>query len=93
MLLSRKILWIVFNPRYFHDRFGRTCQLKNDTALEDYKIFYIGKESLALTNLMMSYNKNMVISHYFFFSVLYWTCPSCVVGKNKGLNISFFLIK
>ena len=91
MSLSRKIYLLYFNLTYFHDRFGRTCQLKNDTILEDYKIFYIGKESLALTNLMMSYNKNAVILLFvsFLSSLLDFPKSSCKNAKETK-HLSFF---
>ena len=41
-------------------RFGRTFRLENDCSLEDYSVFYIGKESLTLTNHMMAYNECQV---------------------------------
>ena len=43
-----------------YSRFGRTFSLENDCSLEDYSVFYIGKESLTLTNHMMAYNKCQV---------------------------------
>ena len=41
-------------------RFGREFRLPVGTHLEDYDAFYIGGESLCLTNLLMSYNKCQV---------------------------------
>eukprot|EP00112_Aurelia_sp_Birch-Aquarium-sp1_P009642 Seg2100.8 transcript_id=Seg2100.8/GoldUCD/mRNA.D3Y31 product="hypothetical protein" protein_id=Seg2100.8/GoldUCD/D3Y31 len=72
-----------------HERFGRTCELKNDTILEDYKIFYIGKESMALTNLMMSYNKNTFYSY----DPEQRTTRQETLNVNKALMKRYFLIQ
>ena len=36
---------------------GRHYVLADDTPIENYIIFYIGCESLTLTNIIMTYNK------------------------------------
>lgn len=41
-------------------RFGREFRLPENTELEEWSMFYIGSQSLCLTNLMMSYNKCQV---------------------------------
>ena len=46
-------------------RFGRTLRLENGCSIEDYVVFYIGKESLTLTNHMMAYNKCQVSVNIF----------------------------
>ena len=46
----------------YNHRFGREFRLPKEKQLEDYDMFYIGGESLCLTNLIMSFNKNQVSS-------------------------------
>ena len=41
-------------------RFGRTFRLEENSSVDDYVVFYIGKESLTLTNHMMAYNRCQV---------------------------------
>ena len=43
-----------------HFRFGRTFNMTEGFTIDDYTIFYIGGESLTLTNHMMTYNKCQV---------------------------------
>ena len=47
-------------------RFGREFKLPCNTQLEEYDVFYIGGESLCLTNLMMTYNKCQVCEKILF---------------------------
>ena len=39
-------------------RFGRSFKL--DKPVEEYKIFYIGREGQTLNNLLISYSRNQV---------------------------------
>ena len=41
-----------------HARFGRFFKL--DRPVEEYQVFYIGREGQTLTNLMFSYNRSQV---------------------------------
>jgi len=43
--------------------FGRTFQLPFETNVKDYSIFYIGSESITLTNLMMNFNQCKFFSY------------------------------
>lgn len=58
----RKIRYII--PKFLVflslSRFGRTFNLKDGCPIEDYVVFYIGKESLTLTNHIMTYNRCQV---------------------------------
>ena len=49
-----------YSSSHLSCRFGREFRLPLETQLEDYSMFYIGGESLCLTNLMMFYNKCQV---------------------------------
>jgi len=46
-----------------HQRFGRIFTHPSDVPLENYAILHIGKESLSLVNLMLSYNRNKFFTY------------------------------
>ena len=66
-----------------YSRFGRTFSLENDCSLEDYSVFYIGKESLTLTNHMMAYNKCQFYSYN----------PETSMCRKETLNVNRLLMK
>ncbi|KAI8816424.1 diphthamide biosynthesis protein 2 [Fimicolochytrium jonesii] len=46
-----------------HEISGRQIHLKEGTKIEDYSIFYVGPESLTLTNLVLTHQSNKIISY------------------------------
>ena len=62
---------------------GRTIRLSGDSALEDYEMFYIGGESLTLTNLLLTFNKNQFYSYN----------PKLKVGRKETANVNRMLMK
>ncbi|XP_065072175.1 2-(3-amino-3-carboxypropyl)histidine synthase subunit 2-like isoform X2 [Rhopilema esculentum] len=66
-----------------HKRFGRMFILPSETNLEECSMLYIGKQSLTLTNLMMSYNRN----------TFYTYDPNKRVMQKESLNVNKALMK
>jgi len=64
-------------------KFGREFRLPMNAQLEEFDVFYIGGESLCLTNLMMSYNKCQFYSYD----------PSTDIGRKETLNVNKALMK
>lgn len=62
---------------------GRTFTLPKGSEIEDFTMFYIGSESLTLTNLMMTFNKNIFYSY----------SPSEKRGRKETVNINRMLMK
>ncbi|XP_041358576.1 2-(3-amino-3-carboxypropyl)histidine synthase subunit 2-like [Gigantopelta aegis] len=62
---------------------GRTVQLPPDENIDSYIVFYIGKESPTLTNLMMNFNK----------CPFYTYDPNTSTGRREILNINKALMK
>ncbi|XP_066298027.1 2-(3-amino-3-carboxypropyl)histidine synthase subunit 2-like [Branchiostoma lanceolatum] len=70
-------------------RFGRTFCLQADTELDSYSIFYIGKESLTLTNLMMGYNRCMFYSY----NPDGRNCRKETLNVNKALMKRYYMVE
>ena len=64
-------------------RCGRTVRLPADENIDSYLIFYIGRESPTLTNLMMNFNK----------CPFYTYDPNTFTGRRESLNINRALMK
>ncbi|XP_068702450.1 2-(3-amino-3-carboxypropyl)histidine synthase subunit 2-like [Montipora foliosa] len=64
-------------------RFGREFRLPENTKLEEWAMFYIGGQSLCLTNLMMSYNKCQFYSYD----------PCANIARKETLNVNKALMK
>lgn len=64
-------------------RCGRKLKLCSSKSLEDFSVFYIGGESLTLTNLMYSFNKSQFYSY----------SPVTKVGRKESVNINRLLMK
>ncbi|XP_033738046.1 LOW QUALITY PROTEIN: 2-(3-amino-3-carboxypropyl)histidine synthase subunit 2-like [Pecten maximus] len=62
---------------------GRTFWLPEECNLSNYTMFYIGCESLTLTNLMMTFNTNLFYSYN----------PATQIGRKEGVNINRKLMK
>ncbi|XP_060081378.1 2-(3-amino-3-carboxypropyl)histidine synthase subunit 2-like [Ylistrum balloti] len=62
---------------------GRTFWLPEECNLSNYSMFYIGCESLTLTNLMMTFNTNLFYSYN----------PSSQVFRKECVNINRKLMK
>ncbi|XP_073232965.1 2-(3-amino-3-carboxypropyl)histidine synthase subunit 2-like [Porites lutea] len=67
----------------YFNKFGREFRLPLETQLEDYSMFYIGGESLCLTNLMMFYNKCQFYSYD----------PITDVGRKEMVSVNKALMK
>lgn len=64
-------------------KFGRRFSIDRKLGLEGYSVFYIGEESLTLTNFMMTWNKCAFCTFN----------PSSGQGRRETLNISRALMK
>ncbi|OWF34913.1 2-(3-amino-3-carboxypropyl)histidine synthase subunit 2-like [Mizuhopecten yessoensis] len=62
---------------------GRTFWLPEEGTLSNYSMFYIGCESLTLTNLMMTFNTNQFYSYN----------PLTQTGRKESVNINRKLMK
>ncbi|XP_069128208.1 2-(3-amino-3-carboxypropyl)histidine synthase subunit 2-like [Argopecten irradians] len=62
---------------------GRTFWLPAESSINSYSMFYIGDESLTLTNLMMTFNTNTFYSYN----------PSTLIGRKESVNINRKLMK
>ncbi|XP_029181638.2 2-(3-amino-3-carboxypropyl)histidine synthase subunit 2-like [Acropora millepora] len=67
----------------YYCKFGREFRLPENTELEEWSMFYIGSQSLCLTNLMMSYNKCQFYSYD----------PCTNIGRQETLNVNKALMK
>ncbi|KAI8591507.1 diphthamide biosynthesis protein 2 [Geranomyces variabilis] len=50
-------------PNQQNNRGGRKYQLKENTTIGDYALFFIGPESLSLTNLVLTHNQCEIFSY------------------------------
>ncbi|XP_067679794.1 2-(3-amino-3-carboxypropyl)histidine synthase subunit 2-like isoform X2 [Haliotis asinina] len=64
-------------------RCNRTVHLDDSEVIDNYSIFYLGGESLALTNLMMNFNK----------CAFYTYDPLSCIGRRETLNVNKALMK
>ncbi|KAL7876251.1 hypothetical protein AOLI_G00112140 [Acnodon oligacanthus] len=64
-------------------KFGRRFCLAEGKSVEDYSMFYVGREGLTLTNFMMTWN------HCAFCSF----DPETSTGRNESININKALMK
>ncbi|XP_046566954.1 2-(3-amino-3-carboxypropyl)histidine synthase subunit 2-like [Haliotis rubra] len=64
-------------------RCNRTLQLGDSETIDSYSVFYLGGESLALTNLMMNFNK----------CAFYTYDPESCIGRRETLNVNKALMK
>ncbi|XP_077981448.1 2-(3-amino-3-carboxypropyl)histidine synthase subunit 2-like [Glandiceps talaboti] len=64
-------------------KFGRQFTLQNEKSIVDYAMFYIGGESLTLTNLMMTFNLCKFYSYD----------PETRTGRQETININKALMK
>ena len=72
------------NKKYSElNKFGRTLFIDKDKSIEDYKLFYIGAESLTLTNLMMTFNKCEFCTYN----------PDTRIGRMESVNVNRMLMK
>ncbi|GES89558.1 diphthamide biosynthesis protein 2 [Rhizophagus clarus] len=62
---------------------GRHYILPENTSIENYTIFYIGYESLTLTNIIMTYNKCKVYSYN----------PEIRIGRLEAIQVNRALMK
>ena len=67
----------------FISKCGRMVKLCSNQSLEDYSIFYIGGESLTLTNLMFNFTKCQFYSYN----------PVTKAGRKESMNINKSLMK
>eukprot|EP00794_Sanderia_malayensis_P016645 gene16645-18335_t len=67
----------------FYKRLGRSFTLRENTQLDSYIIFYVGKEGTTLTNLMMTFNKNK----------FYTYDPDTKSARIEDLNVNKALMK
>ncbi|KAI8509022.1 Diphthamide biosynthesis protein 2 [Branchiostoma belcheri] len=70
-------------------RFGRTFSLQADTELDSYSIFYIGEESLTLTNLMMAYNR----CTFYSYNPEEKKCRKETLNVNKALMKRYYMVE
>ncbi|XP_078574406.1 2-(3-amino-3-carboxypropyl)histidine synthase subunit 2-like [Branchiostoma floridae x Branchiostoma japonicum] len=70
-------------------RFGRTFSLQADTELDSYSIFYIGEESLTLTNLMMAYNR----CTFYSYNPEERNCRKETLNVNKALMKRYYMVE
>ena len=76
-----------------HFRFGRTFNMTEGFTIEDYTVFYIGGESLTLTNHMMTYNKCQVRYTWLFGIQIKWlTRSTCTQQPLARLPYLFSVI-
>ncbi|KAK7508182.1 hypothetical protein BaRGS_00000421 [Batillaria attramentaria] len=66
-----------------HCKCNRHFHLPQDSCLDEYSIFYIGSEGLALTNLMMTLNRCAFFTY----------CPCSRTGRKETLNVNKALMK
>ncbi|XP_072544167.1 2-(3-amino-3-carboxypropyl)histidine synthase subunit 2 [Salminus brasiliensis] len=64
-------------------KFGRQFSLKEGKGVEDYSMFYIGREGLTLTNFMMTWNRCAFSSFD----------PEVSTGRAESININKALMK
>ncbi|XP_070563663.1 2-(3-amino-3-carboxypropyl)histidine synthase subunit 2-like isoform X1 [Ptychodera flava] len=64
-------------------KFGRRFTLHSDKSMADFSMFYIGGESLTLTNLMMTFNRCQFCSYD----------PGARRGRQETVNINKSLMK
>ncbi|XP_071118174.1 2-(3-amino-3-carboxypropyl)histidine synthase subunit 2-like [Haliotis cracherodii] len=64
-------------------RCNRTVRLPESELIHNYSIFYLGGESLALTNLMMNFTK----------CAFYTYDPESCIGRRETLNVNKALMK
>ena len=62
---------------------GRTFTIPQGANVEDYQMFYIGREGLTLTNLMMTFNKCSFCSYN----------PETKVARKESVNVNKALMK
>ncbi|XP_028408526.1 2-(3-amino-3-carboxypropyl)histidine synthase subunit 2-like [Dendronephthya gigantea] len=70
-------------------RFGRRFVLENGCRIEDYVVFYIGEESLSLTNHMMAYNT----CQFYSYNPESSRCRKETLSVNRLLMKRYYLIE
>lgn len=65
------------------EKCGRTFPIEKDTELSSYLIFYIGSESLTLTNIMYNFPSCKFYSYN----------PSTKTGREENVNVNKMLMK
>ncbi|XP_046859300.1 2-(3-amino-3-carboxypropyl)histidine synthase subunit 2-like [Xenia sp. Carnegie-2017] len=77
------------NISHFGFRFGREFNLEDGCSVDDYVVFYIGKESLTLTNHMMTLNK----CEFYSYDPEMSTCRKETLNVNRHLMKRYYLIE
>ncbi|XP_031570952.1 2-(3-amino-3-carboxypropyl)histidine synthase subunit 2-like [Actinia tenebrosa] len=77
------------NGKHWIRRFGCEFCLPEDHNIDEYKVFYIGQQSLNLTNLMMSYNK----CQFYSYDPVMDTARQENINVNKALMKRYYMIQ